>query len=524
MPKEHSAHLKMSTISGPCSLEPGELEATPELNGSPHAGVSEKRQERKRKREKVHSEQTDHHQKSEITGTKSSVCKSNKRIRKSEDRNVKKSKKKSSQDKYTTAEPSNLEQHALADPYQYSRSKFDDDEPELEITFESHVVDSPQGSIPDSMEVEDSQHPLPDGEPIESCSQNSKHEEEELKTPELPDSSAAEEKPNLLPYFPAIRGCRSVNEFRCLNKINEGTYGVVYRALDLKQRNIVAMKRLKLEKEKDGFPITSLREIKLLMMTRHPNVVTIKEVVVGASPDKVYMVMEYVEHDLKTLMDSMKEAFTIGEVKTLMIQLLRGVQHLHDNWVIHRDLKTSNLLLSHSGILKIADFGLAREYGSPLKPYTPIVVTLWYRCPELLLGAKIYSTAVDMWSVGCIFGEFLLGKPVFSAKTEIDQLKCIFKTLGTPNDDIWPGVSELPAMNKNVFSKQPFNQLKKRFEKCLFSEKGFNLMNGLLTYCPEKRMAADTALNHNFFEETPLPTQPSMFPTWPAKSEITTKK
>ena len=510
----------MSTISGSSSLEPGELEVTPELNDSPHAGVSERRrQERKRKREEV---RLGHHQKSEITGSKSPVHCSNKRFRKSEERIIEKSKK-STQEKSMTSEPSIMNEHSLADCYHFVRSKFDDDEQEFERTFESHVVDSPQGSIHDCMDIEDSQNPLLEEEPVES-SQNSEHDEEEVKTPALPDSPATEEKPKLLPYFPAIQGCRSVNEFRCLNKINEGTYGIVYRAVDLKQRNIVAMKRLKLEKEKDGFPITSLREIKLLMMTSHPNVVTIKEVVVGTSPDKVYMVMEYVEHDLKTLMDSMKEAFTIGEVKTLMIQLLRGVQHLHDNWVIHRDLKTSNLLLSHSGILKIADFGLAREYGSPLKPYTPIVVTLWYRCPELLLGAKIYSTAVDMWSVGCIFGEFLTGKPLFSAKTEIDQLKNIFKILGTPNDDIWPGVGELPVMSKNVFAKQPYNQLKKRFEKSLFSGKGFNLMNGLLTYCPEKRMTAETALNHDFFEETPLPTPPSMFPTWPAKSEIVRKK
>ena len=117
----------------------------------------------------------------------------------------------------------------------------------------------------------------------------------------------------------------------------------------------------------------------------------------------------------------------IGEVKTLMIQLLRGVHHLHDNWMLHRDLKTSNLLLSHQGILKIGDFGLAREYGSPLKAYSTNIITLWYRCPELLLGATKYSTAVDMWSVGCIFGELLLHKALFPGKSEIDQLQLLFK-------------------------------------------------------------------------------------------------
>ena len=112
-----------------------------------------------------------------------------------------------------------------------------------------------------------------------------------------------------------------------------------------------------------------------------------------------------------------------------MIQLLRGVAHLHDNWIIHRDLKTSNLLLSHKGVLKIADFGLAREYGSPLKEYTAVVVTLWYRCPELLLATKKYSTGVDIWSVGCIFGELMLMKALFPGKNEKDQLDKIFKVI-----------------------------------------------------------------------------------------------
>jgi cell division cycle 2-like protein len=171
----------------------------------------------------------------------------------------------------------------------------------------------------------------------------------------------------------------------------------------------------------------------------------------------------------------------------LLAQLLRGVAYMHERWILHRDLKTSNLLLSSDGILKIADFGLAREYGDPIKPYTPLVVTLWYRCPELLLGMcgagvaewectsglyytikssmgrarvawhghgrgstcrllnfageKIYSTAVDMWSVGCIFGEILTGKPLFESRSEIGQITKIFEILGAPNERIWPGFS-----------------------------------------------------------------------------------
>ncbi|XP_074704550.1 cyclin-dependent kinase 11B isoform X3 [Strix aluco] len=336
--------------------------------------------------------------------------------------------------------------------------------------------------------------------------------------PDSPASSPIELKQELPKYLPALQGCRSVEEFQCLNRIEEGTYGVVYRAKDKKTDEIVALKRLKMEKEKEGFPITSLREINTILKAQHPNIVTVREIVVGSNMDKIYIVMNYVEHDLKSLMETMKQPFLPGEVKTLMIQLLRGVKHLHDNWILHRDLKTSNLLLSHSGILKVGDFGLAREYGSPLKPYTPVVVTLWYRAPELLLGAKEYSTAIDMWSVGCIFGELLTQKPLFPGKSEIDQINKVFKDLGTPSEKIWPGYNELPAVKKMTFTEYPYNNLRKRFG-ALLSDQGFDLMNNFLTYYPARRITAEDGLKHEYFRETPLPIDPSMFPTWPAKSE-----
>ncbi|OXB78147.1 UNVERIFIED_CONTAM: hypothetical protein H355_007289 [Colinus virginianus] len=363
--------------------------------------------------------------------------------------------------------------------------------------------------------------------------------------PDSPASSPIELKQELPKYLPALQGCRSVEEFQCLNRIEEGTYGVVYRAKDKKTDEIVALKRLKMEKEKEGFPITSLREINTILKAQHLNIVTVREIVVGSNMDKIYIVMNYVEHDLKSLMETMKQPFLPGEVKTLMIQLLRGVKHLHDNWILHRDLKTSNLLLSHSGILKVGDFGLAREYGSPLKPYTPVVVTLWYRAPELLLGAKVglslflwelkrfclpqrmggyilplqeYSTAIDMWSVGCIFGELLTQKPLFPGKSEIDQINKVFKDLGTPSEKIWPGYNELPAVKKMTFTEYPYNNLRKRFG-ALLSDQGFDLMNNFLTYYPARRITAEDGLKHEYFRETPLPIDPSMFPTWPAKSE-----
>eukprot|EP00794_Sanderia_malayensis_P020567 gene20567-22590_t len=221
-------------------------------------------------------------------------------------------------------------------------------------------------------------------------------------------------------------------------------------------------------------------------------------------------------------METMTQPFLVGEVKTLMMQLLRGIQHMHDNWILHRDIKASNLLLSHKGILKIGDFGLAREYGSPLKHYTTIVVTLWYRAPELLLGGKEYATAIDMWSVGCVFAELLTMKPLFPGRSESDMINRIFKELGTPNDKIWPGppaYSGYPLVKKMNFANHPYNVLRQKFGTSL-TDKGFNLLNRLLTYDPDKRITAEASLEHEYFKESPMPVDPSMFPTWPAKSEL----
>lgn len=319
-----------------------------------------------------------------------------------------------------------------------------------------------------------------------------------------------------------LQGCRSVDEFERLNKIDEGTYGVVYRAKDKKTGEVVALKKVKMEKEREGFPLTSLREINILLSFHHPSIVDVKEVVVGSNLDSIFMVMEYMEHDLKGLMESMKQPFSQSEVKCLMLQLLEGVKYLHDNWVLHRDLKTSNLLLNNRGELKICDFGLSRQYGSPLKPYTHLVVTLWYRAPELLLGAKQYSTAIDMWSLGCIMAELLAKQPLFSGKTEVDQLDKIFRTIGTPNEAIWPGFSKLPGVKVN-FVKQPYNLLRKKFPATSFtgspilSDAGFDLLNKLLTYDPQKRITAEAALNHTWFREVPLPKSKDFMPTFPAQ-------
>ncbi|KAH8954260.1 hypothetical protein BDL97_08G070600 [Sphagnum fallax] len=304
-------------------------------------------------------------------------------------------------------------------------------------------------------------------------------DDEEIQQPEL-DSDM--EAPAHVPVGPPhraidmLKGCRSVDEFERLNKIDEGTYGVVFRARNKQTGEIVALKKVKMEKERGGFPMTSLREINVLLSFHHRSVVDVKEVVVGNNLDSIFMVMEYMEHDLKGLMETMKQPFSQS------------------------------------------------EYGSPLKPYTHMVVTLWYRAPELLLGAKEYSTAIDMWSLGCIMAEFLAKEPLFNGKSEIDQIDKIFKTLGTPSEKIWPDSVKLPGFKCN-FVRQPYNRLREKFPPTAFagrptlSESGFDLLNRLLTYDPQKRITADEALNHEWFREVPLPKAKEFMPTFPARSE-----
>ncbi|KAL9559725.1 hypothetical protein PS6_000595 [Mucor atramentarius] len=320
------------------------------------------------------------------------------------------------------------------------------------------------------------------------------------------------EKPAPKPY-PYLRACRHVDCFERLNHIEEGSYGIVFRARDKETDEVVALKKLKLQPENGGFPVTSLREIHALMIIKHPNIVNVREIAMGNHMDQVFIVMDFIEHDLKGLMQDMRSPFLQSEIKTLMLQLLSAVALMHDNWIIHRDLKTSNLLLNNRGEIKVADFGLARKYGSPMGNMTQLVVTLWYRAPELLLGAKEYTTAIDMWSVGCIFAELLNNEALLPGRSEIDQLDRIFKLLGSPTEEIWPGYSQLPHA-KNI---APVYQPSLRSKFTTLTQAGLDLLSKLLTYDPSKRITAEEALNHPYFSESPAPQDPSLFPTWPSK-------
>ncbi|ETV78909.1 CMGC/CDK protein kinase, variant 2, partial [Aphanomyces astaci] len=302
----------------------------------------------------------------------------------------------------------------------------------------------------------------------------------------------------------AFGTCRDVDEFEKLNRIGEGTYGTVYRARDKVSGEIVALKRVILHNEKqDGFPITAIREIKLLKRLHQENCVQLKDVVVGRKRSGVFLVFEYCEHDLSALLSNVHRPFTESEVKRVLMELLRAVEYLHAINIIHRDLKLSNILYDGFGRIKLADFGLARETGFPSPTsMTPKVVTLWYRAPELLLGAQSYSSSIDIWACGCIFGELILNRPLLNGSTDLEQLQLIYKTLGRPTERIWPGMSSLPHADKlDLFdsSLYVYNHIPKLFETHL-SAAGLELLQGMLTYDPSKRITVHPMYNRHRFD------------------------
>ncbi|MQM05164.1 hypothetical protein Taro_037974 [Colocasia esculenta] len=247
-------------------------------------------------------------------------------------------------------------------------------------------------------------------------------------------------------------------QYEKVEKIGEGTYGVVYKARDRLTNETIALKKIRLEQEDEGVPSTAIREISLLKEMQHCNIVRtgfwLQDVV--HSEKRLYLVFEYLDLDLKKHMDSCPElAKDPRLIKTFLYQILRGIAYCHSHRVLHRDLKPQNLLIDRrTNALKLADFGLARAFGIPVRTFTHEVVTLWYRAPEILLGSRHYSTPVDVWSVGCIFAEMVNQRPLFPGDSEIDELFKIFRIMGTPNEETWPGVTSLPDF-KTAFPKWP---------------------------------------------------------------------
>lgn len=237
--------------------------------------------------------------------------------------------------------------------------------------------------------------------------------------------------------------------------------------------------------------------------------------------DSVYIVMDFLEHDLKDLLQDMDDPFSPSETKTLMVQICSATEYLHRNWIIHRDLKTSNLLLNNRGELKLADFGMARYTASPPPKLTQLVVTLWYRAPELLLGAEEYGFEIDIWSIGCIFSELLTREPLFQGKNEVTQLSAIFNLLGMPTREAWPDFKSLPNSKALVplLSRARSSKSKLTSGKYAYlTNAGLGLLSDLLSMNPANRPSASDILSHPYFKEDPRPKAKEIFPTFPSKA------
>jgi cyclin-dependent kinase 12/13 len=326
-------------------------------------------------------------------------------------------------------------------------------------------------------------------------------------------------------------GSRSVEIFEKVEQVGEGTYGQVYKARNKESGEVVALKRVRMDNEKEGFPITAIREIKILKILNHKNVVRLKEIVTSKGSDynqgkgSIYMVMEFLEHDLTGLTDA-GQKFTVPQIKCYMKQLLEGLAYCHAQKVLHRDIKGSNLLISNDGQLKLADFGLARPFDTDQqRPYTNRVITLWYRPPELLLGATMYGPAIDMWSAGCIFAELLLRKPILPGKNEFEQIDLIFKLLGTPDEAAWPKCSKLQYYDM-ILSQNGHRKYQSRFDEKFgqLDPLAKDLLRKLLMMDPDKRITADDALDHEYFWSDPAPATPDQLPKYPPSHEFTAKK
>ncbi|XP_046392350.1 cyclin-dependent kinase 1-B [Ischnura elegans] len=300
-----------------------------------------------------------------------------------------------------------------------------------------------------------------------------------------------------------------MDEYVKIEKIGEGTYGVVYKGKHKVSGHMVAMKKIRLENEDEGVPSTAIREISLLKELQHPNIVSLEAVVMEES--RLYLIFEFLSMDLKRHMDQIPKGEYLDPmtVKSYLYQILQAILFCHQRRVLHRDLKPQNLLIDGKGTIKIADFGLGRAFGIPVRIYTHEVVTLWYRSPEVLLGASRYACPIDIWSVGCIFSEMASRKPLFQGDSEIDQLFRIFRVLRTPTETIWPGVSQLPDY-KATFPNWTNNTLSTHVKN--MDEQGLDLLQSMLVYNPVDRISAKAAVAHPFFKDLDKASLPAREP------------
>ncbi|KII91253.1 hypothetical protein PLICRDRAFT_105189 [Plicaturopsis crispa FD-325 SS-3] len=332
-----------------------------------------------------------------------------------------------------------------------------------------------------------------------------------------------------------FEGCGKQSDYEVTTKLGEGTFGEVHKAIQRSTNRAVALKRILMHNEKEGMPVTALREIKILKALDHPCIVNILDMFVVRSKGKesslsVYMVFPYMDHDLAGLLENERVKLQPSHIKLYMKQLLEGTEYMHRNHILHRDMKAANLLISNTGTLLIADFGLARAYDPSIvvgdgtdhrgkdRKYTNCVVTRWYRPPELLMGARQYGGEIDLWGIGCVLGEMFFRKPILPGQSDLDQLEKIWQLCGTPNQHSWPNYDALPGCEGvKRFNSHP-RRIKQVYES--IGPETCDLLEKLLTCNPRERITASQALDHDYFWTDPLPADPKILPTYEASHEF----
>lgn len=293
-------------------------------------------------------------------------------------------------------------------------------------------------------------------------------------------------------------------------RVGGGTYADVFLGHHISDpKNLVAIKRIKLNKEyKDGMALDAVREIKFLSELSHPNILKLHAVYL-AKAQNVSLVLEYLPHgDLEKLWQDHSITYTAADIKAWGLMISQAVWFLHENRILHRDIKSNNVLIGGDNTLKLADFGLARAMADPGRPMTCNVITLFYRPPELIYGARHYGGKVDVWSVACVLAELAVRDFVFKANTDIEQLSNHCEMFGHPTDETWPGVSKLPnyiaPAGTSAKKAQPMVYWRSRFG--LLGEDGIDLLRGMWSMDPQKRLSSKQVLEHRYWMSAPKPT------------------
>lgn len=292
-----------------------------------------------------------------------------------------------------------------------------------------------------------------------------------------------------------------LTDFKILTKIGRGSYGDVYKALD-KTGKTVALKEVSHRHRNGGMTFSTVREVMCLSRLHHRNIVNFRGVV--TEPDKVafHLLLDYEPYDLNGLLNR-NLTFNDDEKCYIMWQVLEGVNYCHQNDVLHRDIKTSNILINTRGEVKVADFGLARIVPSTTRPLSNSVVTLWYKPPEIIMGETRYGPAVDVWSCGCVLGEIFVRKPIFSCTLDIFMLRTIYKVCGTPDTNSWPDIVSLPS----YFTFKPgktYPRILRSVFKTYMPTPAIDLLDAMLCHNPAQRITLQAALQCEWMKDAHL--------------------